>query len=146
MVNGKRRGWRASKIVKDDEDELKSDILYSEKDLIVHSLDNLRYIQLWSDWGNVQKEEYRNNTRIISNNTRIKKQLVTFLEMRKGTISKILGTVLLVAQLVASKWETNTTQIVYSYICMYIATVLYTWHTWTAWSPEKHAATQADCC
>ena len=48
-------GWRtslASKIIGDDEDELESDDLYSDEDLTLNSLGNLRCIQ---PWGNVWK-------------------------------------------------------------------------------------------
>ena len=36
-------GWRASKIVRGDEDELESDDLYSDEDLTLHSLGNLSH-------------------------------------------------------------------------------------------------------
>ena len=60
----------ASTIVRDDENELESDDLYSDEDLTLQSLGNLR---LWSDWGDAWKEQYGNNTRIIGNDMRIKK-------------------------------------------------------------------------
>ena len=41
MVNGKRQGNARMKSLKDDEDELESDDLYSDEDLTFHSLGNL---------------------------------------------------------------------------------------------------------
>ena len=55
----------ASKNVGDDEDELESDDLYSKEDLTLNSLGHLRWIQPWSDRGDVWKEHYGNNMRII---------------------------------------------------------------------------------
>ena len=72
-----RQGWRASKIVGDDEGELKSDDLYSIKDLTWHSLGNLRCIQLW----------YGNNMRIISNDKN--NQYNIFWKVQEGIIGKI---------------------------------------------------------
>ena len=62
----------ASKNVGDDEDELESDDLYSKEDLILNSLGHLRWIQQWSNRGDVWKEQewsvrYENNKRIIGN-------------------------------------------------------------------------------
>ena len=42
MVRDERmQGWRTSKIIGDDENELKSDDLYSDEDLTLHLLGNL---------------------------------------------------------------------------------------------------------
>ena len=62
-----------SKMVGDNEDELESGDLYSVKDLTLDSLGYLRCILSWSDGGDVWKEQYGNNTRIIGNDMRIKK-------------------------------------------------------------------------
>ena len=76
MVNGER--WRkglslVSKIIRDDEDELESDDLYSE----FKFTDNLRsidYNQPWSNWGDVEK----NNMGIKGNDMRIKSVIHIF--------------------------------------------------------------------
>ena len=75
MMEGKDEGFSlTSKIIRDDEDELESDDLYSDEDLSLNSLGNLRCIQPLSDWGNVEKwkEQYGNNMRIIDNDLIIK--------------------------------------------------------------------------
>ena len=68
----------ASKIARDDEDELENND-YSDEDLTLKSLGNLRgnlrCIQPWSDGGNVWKEQdfkIKNNMGIIGSDMRIK--------------------------------------------------------------------------
>ena len=65
MVNSKRQGWKTFIGLKDRWRWWRQTwkwqlMLYSDEDLSLNSLDNLRCIQPWSDWGNV-----KNNVGII---------------------------------------------------------------------------------
>ena len=71
MTDEVRQLSLASKIVGDDEDKLKSDNLYSDEDLTLNSLGNLSHDPMEAMF---EKNNIKNNMRIIGNDMRIKKE------------------------------------------------------------------------